>query len=140
MKTFSIGDTLIDIAEFLDTRIEDDTLVAYFPESDFANARFSVVTVKKDGKEVEKAGENIVRERAEKLGAKPNEDDGFVWYYTSEAASEGPPGSLMHYWYIGMGGQVVIASCYVDVSYEDIPETKQVLDSIPISIKSIRRK
>jgi hypothetical protein len=140
MKTFSIGDTLIDIADFLDTRIEDDTLVAFFPHSDFANARFTIVTVKKDGKEVDKAGENIVRQRAEKLGAELYQEKNFVWYYTSESASEGSPGSLMHYWYIGMGGHVIIASCFIDSAYKDSSDAKRVLDSMLLSIKSIRRK
>ena len=138
-ETFRIGRVLIDVADFLDTRIEQSTLVAYHPESDFANARFSIITVSKDGVEVPCAAEDLMRERAEALGVELHEEDHFVWYYTTDPASEGAPGSMMHYWFVGMGGHAVLVTCFIDDLHNDVAEAKRVLDSISASVMSIRR-
>ncbi|QJE96823.1 hypothetical protein [Luteolibacter luteus] len=140
MNTFSIGNVEIDIAGYLDTRIEDGTLVAFFPESDFANARFTVVTVMRDGGEVPRAAEKIMEDRAAKIGAKLHIEENFVWYYTVEIASEGTSGSKMHYWFVGMGGHAVVVSCFIDAAQSDSIDARRVLDSILVSVKSIRRK
>ena len=140
MKTFSIGSTLIDLPDFLDTRLEEDTLVAYPPKTDFANLRFTVITIKKDGQEKAGAGERLIRKEAAKAGAKLYEDKGRVWYYYTEASSEGSPGSLMHYWYVGMGGHMLVISCFIDSAKKENPLTKQVLDAVVPAIKSFRQK
>src|SRR5438034_90007 len=64
MRTFSIGSTKIDLPGFLETRVENDTLVAFPPRTDFANLRFTVISVTKDGEAVGGAGEKMIRERA----------------------------------------------------------------------------
>ncbi len=140
MKTFSLGNTLIDVADFLETRIEEDTLVAYFPESDFANARFSKITLLKDGKEVPDAGREMIEARAAKFGLDLNHEENSVWYYTSLDSTEGAPGSMMHYWYVGIASHVVVVSCFIDSATSDTEDVKRVLKSIPASVKSIRQK
>jgi len=64
VKTFRIGSTAVDLPAFLETRVEDDTLVANPPRANFANLRFTVITVTKDGKEFAGAGERLIRKRA----------------------------------------------------------------------------
>jgi hypothetical protein len=81
MHTFSIGRTVIELPDFLETRIEDDTLVAYPPRTDFANLRFTVISTMKDGKEVAGAGEKMIRERAAERNAVLHEDRDRVWYH-----------------------------------------------------------
>ncbi|MBK8091982.1 MAG: hypothetical protein IPK32_08355 [Verrucomicrobiaceae bacterium] len=140
MKTFSLGNTVIDIADFLETRIEEDTLVAFWPESDFANVRFSKLTLQRDGKEVQNAGKEMIESRAAKFDLALNDEGEIVWYYTTQESSEGAPWSIMHYWYVGLGSHVVIASCFIDSAKADTNEAKQVLDSMLASVRSIRQK
>ena len=106
VQTFSIGRTSIDLPAFLETRVEDGTLVAYPPRTNFANLRYTVISVIKDGKEVANAGDKMIRDRAANAKAKLNEGVDRVWYTSVEKASQGSDGSLMHYWFVGMGGHV----------------------------------
>jgi hypothetical protein len=138
MQTFSIGSTRIDLPDFLGTRIEDDTLVAYPPHTDFANLRFTVITVSKEGQVVSDAGEQIIRERAIKAGARLHEATGKVWYCVAEPASEGSAGSLMHYWYVGMNGHSLMVSCFVDAAKSGDPVAQRVLAAVVPAIHSFR--
>lgn len=140
MKTFSLGSTLIDIADFLETRIEEDTLVAFWPGSDFANVRFSKITLQRDGKEVPNAGKDMIESRAAKFGLALTDEGESAWYYTTQESSEGTPGSIIHYWYVGLGAHVVIASCFIDSAQADTDEAKMVFNSMPTSVRSIRQK
>jgi hypothetical protein len=139
MQTFSIGNTVIDLPGFLETRVEDDTLVAFPPHADCANLRFTVISVSKDGKEVAGAAEQMIRERAAEAKAQLHEGTDRVWYHVTEAATEGSPGSLMHYWYVGMGGHSLVASCFVDATNSTNPLTQRVLATVEPAIQSFRK-
>jgi hypothetical protein len=139
LQKFRIGSMAIDLPSFLETRIEDDTLVAFPPRTDFANLRFDVVSVSKDGAEVAGAGEEMIREGALEAGAQLCEDRGRVWYHVIEPASEGSAGSLMHYWYVGLGGHSLVVSCFVDAAESSHPLTQSVLASVQPAIDSFRR-
>src|SRR5262249_10782380 len=134
-----IGGTKIDLPDFLDTRIEDDTLVAFPPRSDFANLRFTVITVTKDGQAVPNAGETMIRERAIEAQAQLHEGSDRVWYNVTEPASEGSAGSLMHYWYVGMDGHLLVVSCFVDAMKSSHPVAQRVLASVEPAVQSFRR-
>jgi len=138
MNTFSIGNTQIDLPPFLKTRDDDATLVAYPPKTDFANLRFTVITVSKNGNYVSGAGIGIVRERAEKGQFTLHESDDKIWYYTSQPSSEGSPDSTIHYWYVGLDAHVLIVSCFIDAAEETNPLTKQVWESVIPTITSFR--
>jgi hypothetical protein len=139
MQTFNIGNAAIDLPDFLETRIEDDTLVAFPPRTDFANLRFTLINVTKDGREVADAGERLIREQAAENKAALHEGNGRVWYQVTEPASDGSVGSLMHYWYIGLGGHYLIISCFVDAAQSTDPLARRVLDSIERMIHSFRK-
>jgi hypothetical protein len=139
MQTFSIGKTTLELPAFLETRVENDTLVAYPPGTDFANLRFSVVSITKDGKEVAEAGEKGIRARAAESEAALHDDGDRIWYYVTAPASEGSPGSLVHYWYVGMGGHVLVVSCFVDAAQSSHPLSQRVLASVEPTIRSFKR-
>ncbi len=139
MQTFSIGNTRIDLPDFLETRIEDDTLVAFPPHTDFANLRFTLVSVTKEGQEVAGAGEKMIRECAAEAKAQLHESRDRVWYHVTKPASEGSAGSLMHYWYVGMGGHSLVVSCFVDAAQSAHPLAQRVLASVEPAILSFRR-
>jgi hypothetical protein len=139
MQTFSIGSTAIDLPDFLETRIEDDTLVAFLPRSDFANLRFTVISVTKEGQEVAGAGERFIRKQATERKAELHEGNDHVWFYVTQPASEGSAGSLMHYWYVGHGGYSLVVSCFVDSARSTDPLAQRVLASVEPAIQSFRR-
>ncbi|MDX1963578.1 MAG: hypothetical protein SFX18_10520 [Pirellulales bacterium] len=140
MQTFSIGSTAIDLPDFLETRIEDDTLVAFLPGSDFANLRFTVISVtKKDGQEVAGAGERLIRKEATERQAELHEGNNRVWFYVAEPACEGSAGSLMHYWYVGHGGHSLVVSCFVNSARSTDPLAQRVLTLVEPAIQSFRR-
>jgi len=139
VKTFRIGSTAVDLPAFLETRVEDDTLVANPPRANFANLRFTVITVTKDGKEFAGAGERLIRKRAAEAKAELHEGSNRVWYHMTQPASEGSAGSLMHYWYVGMGGRTLVVSCFVDAAKSSDPLAQRVLASVEPAIQSFRR-
>ncbi len=139
MQTFNIGSTTIDLPDVLQTRVEEDTLVAYPPRTDFVVLRLTVVTVTKDGQEVADEGQKTIREGASEAGAELHECAGRVWYHVTGPASQGAPGSLMHYWYVGLGGHTLIASCFVDAAQSNHPISKRVLAAVEPAIDSFRR-
>jgi hypothetical protein len=139
MQTFNIGSTAVDLPDFLETRVEGDTLVAFPPHTDFANLRFTVITVMKDGREVAGAGERLIREKATESKAELHEGNGRVWYHDAEPALEGSAGSLMHYWYVGLGGQTLVVSCFVDAARSTEPLAQRVLASVEPAIQTFRR-
>jgi hypothetical protein len=65
MQTFGIGAVAFEIPDFLDARDDDGTLVAYPPETDYANVRFTVSTVVKEGKPAPGAAERFIREKVQ---------------------------------------------------------------------------
>lgn len=141
MQTFHIGSTAIDLPDFLQTRVEEeDTLVAYPPRTDFACLRFTVVTVRKAGQEVEGAGQELVREGAEQAQAELHASGDRVWYYVTKPASQGTSGSLMHYWYVGLGGHTLLVSCFVDAKKSKHPASRRVLAAAELAIGSFRRQ
>lgn len=81
--------TGVDLPDFLETRIEEDTLVAYPPRTDFANLRFTVISVTKDGREIAGAGERLIRGQAAESRAELHGGNGRVWYHVAEPTSEG---------------------------------------------------
>jgi hypothetical protein len=127
------------LPDYFETRIEDDTLVAFLPSADFANLRFTVVSVLKDMLEMTDVGVRLVREQAAECNAELHEGNGRVWYHNAEPASEGAVGSLMHYWYVGLGGHFLVISCFVDAAQATDPLTQQVLASVEPAIRSFRR-
>ncbi len=139
MQTFHIGSTAIDLPDFLQTRVENDTLVAYMPRTSFAILRLTIITVSKDGQEVDGAGQKEVREGAEEAHAELHASAGKVWYHIIKPASEGTRGSLMHYWYVGLGGHTLIVSCFVGAQKGKHPVSKRVLASVEPAIESFRR-
>jgi hypothetical protein len=139
MQTFSIGSTTIDLPGFLETRIEDDTLVAFPPRTDFANLRFTVISMTNYGQEVAGSGERFIRERAAEAKAQLHQSSGRVWYHVSKPASEGSAGSLMHYWYVGMGGYSLVVSCFIDAAQSSNPTAERVLAAVEPAIQSFRR-
>ncbi len=139
MQTFSIGSTAIDLPDFLETRIEDDTLVAYPPRTDFANLRFTIISVTKDGQEVAGAGERLIRKEAAERKTELHEGNDRVWFHVTEPASEGSAGSLMHYWYVGHGGHSLVVSYFVDATRSADPLAQRVLASVEPAIQTFRR-
>ena len=140
MQTFEIGETLIDIPDFLETRDDDGTLVAFPPETDFANLRFSVISVRKnDGTPSSGAGERHIRKKAREADAELTETNGKLWYHSIKPSSEGSDGSLMHYWFVGMDAFSMVVSCFVDFEERENPMTQRVLDAVMPAIESFRK-
>ena len=138
-KTFKMADVLIDIPNFLATRDDSGTLVAYPPNTDFANIRVSVISILKDGKGVPNAGKTSVETRAKELGAQLNQTDHKIWCYAKEPSSE-VPGSTIHFWYVALDADVVAISLFIDSKEEANPLTERVWKSVPKIIESLRKK
>jgi hypothetical protein len=139
VQTIHIGGTAINLPDFLETRVEDDTLVACPPRTYFVILRLTVVTVTKDGQEVADEGQETIREGASEAQAELHESADKVWYHLIQPASEGTPGSLMHYWYVGLGGHTLIVSCFVDAAKSNHPLSGRVLAAVEPAIDSFRR-
>ena len=138
MPTLAIGAVSFDVADFLDLRDDDGTLVAYPPASDYANIRVSVSTIAKDGMPSPGAGERITRSIAAKEQTELSEYSGKVWYCSSRPASQGSAGSTISFWHIGLGAHTILVSCFID-SVEGEPEMKKrVIDSVVPLIHSFR--
>jgi hypothetical protein len=138
MRTCTIGSVKIDLPEFLETRTEGDTLVAFPPHTDFANIRFTVLSVFKDGALVRDAGVKMIRARAAKAQVPLQEHKNKVWYHVTESASQGAKGSQMHYWYVGMDGHCIVVSCFIDATRIEDPVAQRVLESIEPAIQSFK--
>ncbi len=139
MRTATFGNTQIDLPEWLETRVEKDILVAYPPGTDYVNLRLTLITVSKDGKELPIRVEKEIKKVAKESGARLRKQPGKVWFYATTPCSEGSPGSLMHWWYIGMGGHLMVISCFCDVEEKENVLTKRVLASVEPMIQSFRR-
>jgi hypothetical protein len=87
MPSIQIGETVIDIASTLDWRIDEGTVVAYLPETDFANLRFSLLSVRDDdGNLVRGAGVRSVTNRCAEFEANLERSGHTVWFcYTRPA-------------------------------------------------------
>jgi hypothetical protein len=138
MPTLAIGAVSFDVADFLDLRDDDGTLVAYPPASDYANVRISVSTVAKDGKASPGAGERITRSIAAKEQRELREEDGKVWYSYSQPASDGFSGSTITFWHIGLGAHTIVVSCFIDSVEGEPAMKKRVIDSVVPLIHSFR--
>jgi hypothetical protein len=139
VQTILLGDTAIEIPSFLEWRDDDGTLVAYLPETDYANLRFSLLSIKKDGGDVPEAGVQDITRRCKEAGAVLESKNGKVWFYEQTRATEGSDGSVMHYWYVGLDAHLLIVSCFVDAKEAKNPNTVRVLGSVPAAIDSFRK-
>jgi hypothetical protein len=140
MQTVVLGDTAVDIPSFLEWRDDDGTMVAYLPRTDYANLRFTLLSVKNDaGAYVPEAGARSIMRRCKEAGAVLENKQGKVWFYSQEQASEGSSGSVMHYWYVGMDAHMLIISCFIDSKESANPNATKVLASVPATIDSFRQ-
>lgn len=138
LRTLQLGRVLVDIFSDLAFRDDKGTLVAYVPDTNFANLRCSVISILKNGKEIVGAGESEVREKAEQADGAVEERDGKIVFDVVKPSSEDPK-STVHYWYVGMGGHYVIVTLFLDHAYVDDPRSKHVRESVDLLIKSLRR-
>ena len=138
MQTFGIGAVSFEIPDFLDARDEDGTLVAYPPGTDFANLRFTVTTVVKNGEPSPGAAERFIRKKASEEHTELHEAEGKVWYTHSQASTGGSPGSTITFWYVGLGARMIVISCFIDSQEGDAAVKQGVLDSILATIRSFR--
>ncbi len=138
LRTLQLGGVLVDIFRDLTFRDDQGTLVAYVPNTDFANLRCSVISILKDGKEIAGAAESEVREKAEQAGGAVEEKDGKIVFDVVKPSSEDPK-STVHYWYVGMGGHYVIVTLFLDQAYVDDPRSKRVRETVDLLIRSLRR-
>jgi len=140
MQVIQIGETAIDIPSTLDWRDDEGTVVAYLPETDFANLRFSLLSVRDEsGNLVADAGVRSVTKRCAEFDAHLEAADHLVWFHYTKPATEGSPGSLMHYWYVGMDAYMLIVSCFVEATMEGDPNTVSVVSSVEPAIRSFRK-
>ena len=139
MQTVLLGDTAIDIPSFLEWRDDEGTLVAHIPRTDYANLRFSLLSVKNDaGAYVPEAGIRSIRRRCKEAAAVLESKEGKVWFYSEAPATEGSAGSVMHYWYVGMDAHMLVISCFIDSKESKNPNAARVLASVPATIDSFR--
>jgi hypothetical protein len=140
MQTIQLENTAIEIPSNLDWRDDEGTLVAYLPKTDFANLRFTLLSIKDtDGNPSPGAGVRTVMNRCDESNAKLERHGETVWYYATETATEGAKGSLMHYWYVGMDAYMLIISCFVDAKMAKSAKTAAVLASVEPTIRSFRK-
>src|SRR5262245_20778156 len=140
MQTIQLGEMAIDIPSFLDWRVDDGTLVAYLPGTDFANLRFTLLSISESGGvPVPGAGVRFVTSRCAEANAKLEKSGETVWYCYTQAASDGTEGSLMHFWNVGLDAHVLIISCFVEAEMAQTEETDSVLSSVGPAIRSFRR-
>jgi hypothetical protein len=139
MRAISIGAVKFEIPEWLDARNDDGTLVAYPPQTDYANLRVSVSTIAtEDGTPSVGAGERIVRSMAAKEHRELHAEEGKVWFTYSQRASEGSPGSTITFWQIGVGAHTALISCFIDSAEGDAATKQRVLQTIVPLIQSFR--
>ena len=133
-----IGETIVDIPSMLEWRDDDGTLVAYLPGTNFANLRFTLLTIERKDGNLD-GGVRAITRRAAEDGAKLETSGRKVWYYTTEPASEGSEGSRMHYWRVGMDDHMLVISCFVDSEMQDSAEAASVLSCVQPAIHSFRK-
>jgi len=137
MTTIRMSGIALEIDDALEWRDDDGTLVAYLPETDFANLRISLMTIAKEGNPVAGGGTRLLRREAERQHAEVRELGEKLWCHYVEPSSQGAPGSSMHYWYVGIDAHFIIISCFVDADFSSDERTGLVLSSIPALLASI---
>jgi hypothetical protein len=139
MRAISIGAVNFDIPDWLDARDDDGTLVAYPPETDYANLRVSVSTIAtEDGKPLVDAGERITRSIAANEQRELHAEDGKVWYSYSQPASEGSLGSTITFWHVGVGAHTAVVSYFIDSQKGDSVTKERVMHTVIPLIQSFR--
>ena len=140
IQTIQLGETAIDIPTSLDWRDDEGTLVAYLPGTDFANLRFTLLSIReRSGDLVPRGGLRAVMNRCIESKGTLKKSGETVWFYWAEPASEGSEGSLMHYWYAGLDAHMLIISCFVDAEMKQSEDADIVLSSVERTIGSFRK-
>jgi hypothetical protein len=121
----------------LHVRDDKGTLVASFPNTDFANLRCSTMQVTKAGQEVSEAGYESVREKAESVGAAVTKD-GDKALCTYSAPSSQDSQDTVQYWHIGIGGNIAIVSLFVDHRFESDARVNQMRAAAIDLVDSVR--
>ena len=137
-RTFQMSGLYVSVLRELAYRDDEGTLVAYFPETDFANLRCSTICVTKSGSEVLEAGSETVREKAESHGVSVEKDGEKLFCSFTEASSEDERDEVQ-YWYVGIGGNVAIVSLFVSHDRRDDPRTRRMREAAHSLVRSIRR-
>jgi hypothetical protein len=140
MRTLGIGSVMFDIPAWFEAHDDGDgTLVAYPPNSNYANIRVSVSTIAtEDGKPSLDVGERIVRSRASKENRELHQDSGKVWYSWSQIASEGSAGSIITFWQVGVGAHMPLVSCFIDSEEGDASTKERIRQAVIPIIRSFR--
>ena len=137
-RTLQLDQVTFEIFADLEYRDEKGTLVAYAPNTDFANLRLSVTSIFKKGVEVFEVAEREIPELAKNGGGTCDVvGDKFV-FRTKEASSEDPE-STIFFWYVGLGGHIAVLSVFVDHRSAEDPRAKHVLACAELLVQSFRR-
>ena len=140
MQTILLDNTAIDIPSYLEWRDDDGTLVAYPPNTDYANLRFSLTSIRdKAGDYVPEAGVSTIARRCQEASAVLESKIEKVWYCEEQGSTDGSPGSVIHYWYVGMDAHFLVISCFIDGAQLNNANAIKVLASVPATIDSFRK-
>ena len=137
-RTFQMSGLYVSVLRELAYRDDEGTLVAYFPDTDFANLRCSTISITKNGSEVLDAGPDTVREKAESSGVRVEKDGEKFLCSFVEPSSEDDRDEVQ-YWYVGIGGNVAIISLSVSHDYRDDPRAGRMREAAHSLVSSIRR-
>lgn len=134
------GNLTVDLPEhFVTEREEGKTTVAYDPAVGDATARFSVSYVSNAQRpEANELGVEVVRDLARKHRREVVETGGKLYYTYSERSEERRQRGDMHYWIVGLGNGVVIASCWISRTSKGKAISKSMLSSMDLAIRSLR--
>jgi hypothetical protein len=138
MKAIQMDRITFEIPEAMKWKNQNGTLIAMTPGSEGLVLRVSVNTVLKDGVPVPGAGARVISKQATERKLTLMGRGNKVWFQTKEDASEGPPGSVMRYWYVGFDAQGLVISCYVDAAHLGSLESQELLKAAAHVIESLK--
>ena len=137
-QTIQVGRVALQIPALYEYEDDEGTLVAWPRGSESIVIRVTAHTLLRDDQPVPGAGVAFTSEQAAKKKLKLERKGEAVWYHTEGPATDGPPGSLMHFWNVGLGAHALVVSCYVDASVRDRPQAAEALAEVLQLIASLR--
>ena len=121
------------------TWVDDEgTLVASLPNVDDVVLRISTQSIQKNGIPVPGAAIQVITKTAQRESRALQHYNSTVWYETVTSASQGSPGSMVHFWNVGFDAHGLVISCFVDGRALESRDARMVSDSVVPIIQSIR--
>ena len=142
VRTVGIGDgtLLVDLPSFLLVeQEEDDIVLAYVPRKDYANLRFTILTIQTEDPTAARGEESVRKKALEKGSGVLEYGNKICLAYEDQSQQDGVP-IVMKYWEVGMKNSLIIVSCCIDKDKLHDSIAIRVVNAVPGIIRSMRRQ